>query len=420
MMRHFLLGLLSATTACTGSIGDMADDDLPPPATDVQIRVRDGITPIVGATVIFQGADESVIAELTTDATGTALAEMPEGGTLTVIRAYPAAVPPEEQKTTEVYTYVGVEPGDRLELGRPTDELAPPSAINVMVPETAAGTINVKTQCGSGSGTAPLIPITVRGCGAELALYVTDGDQSSFAKQTAYAELVDVSSEALLGNLTSTLTATNVVLGTTVVAEKRIEMNGWTLASSGEKRIDTEPATIDVPNLTDVDELQLTRITDATNRTQLVASRQPYVKGTTVIDGSVGLIPYVATPNYSPTGLSWVEAGPAQSQPNMVIATLTITRDLGGATPGANDVYIRAIVAPHAGSSLRMPMLPGTASMFNPGASDQIAGSLGLAQFSGDYVAARAKVFTGASILDAAPMNGRVILSYAGNTPPGL
>nr|MBA2545115.1 hypothetical protein [Deltaproteobacteria bacterium] len=153
---------------------------------------------------------------------------------------------------------------------------------------------------------------------------------------------------------------------------------------------------------------------------QLVASRQPYVKGTTVVDGSVGLIPYVTNPVYSPTGLSWVEAGPAQAQPNLVIATLTVTRDIGGGLPGPNDIYVRAIVAPHAGMSLRMPMLPGTAAIFNPGATDQIAGALGLAQFSGDYVAARPTVFTGTSILDAAPMNGRVVLSYAGSTPPSL
>jgi len=419
-MRHFIIGL-GLLSACTGSIGDMTgDDDLPPPATDVQIRIQDGNTPIVGASVIFQAADQSVIAELLTDATGTALAEMPEGGNLTVIRTYPLATPPDEQQPIEVYTYVGVEPGDRLELGRKVDELALPGAINVMVPETAQGTINVKTPCGSGQGQPPLIPITVRGCDPSLIVYVTDGDQSSFVKQAPYGDLVDVSGEALLGTLGSSLTATNVTLGTTVVSEKILEINGWELYASGEKRIDTESQTIDVPQLTNVDELQRTRITDTLNRSQIVAQRQPYVRGTTVVDGSIGLIPYIASPNYSPTGLSWVEQGPAQAQPNLVIATLTITRDLGGAPPGPNDIYVRAIVAPHAGSTLPMPMLPGTAAMFNPGATDQIAGSLGLVQFSGEYVAARPRVFAGASILDAAPANGRVVLSYTGNTPPSL
>ena len=197
-------------------------------------------------------------------------------------------------------------------------------------------------------------------------------------------------------------------------------MGGFTLYSSGEQRIDTEPATIDLPQLTNVDELQVTRITDAMGRTQMVAERKAYTKGTTVVDGSVGLIPYVASPNYSPTGLSWVEQGPAQAQPNMVIATLSVSRDLGGGIPGPNDIYVRAIVAPHAGSTLRMPMLPGAAAIFNPGATDEIAGSLGLAQVSGEYAAARPLVFTASSILDAAPANGRVILSYAGNNPPSI
>jgi hypothetical protein len=420
-MRTFFLGLL-ATTACTGSIGDMGgDDDVPPPATDVQIRVRDGNTAIAGVNVIFQAADETVIAEVITDATGTALAEMPEGGNLTVIRRYPPpATPEEELRPTEVYTYVGVEAGDRLELGAKIDELAPPSAINVMVPETAQGTITVNTSCGTGQGQAPLIPITVRGCNTSMTVYVMDGDQGSFVKQTAFSELVDVSSEPLLGTLASTLTATGVTLGTQVRAEKRIEMGGFQLFSTGERQIETTPATVDVPNLTGVDELLLTSITDVNNRRQLVAARQTYVKGTTVVDGSIGLIPYVENPNYSPTGLSWVEAGPAQAQPNMVLATLTITRDLGGLPPGADDIYVRAIVAPHAGTSLRMPMLSGLNAKFNPGATDQIAGAVGLVQFSGEYAAARPVVFTANNILDTAPMNGRVVLSYAGGTPPGL
>lgn len=419
-MRTLLIGIL-ATTACTGNIGDMGDDDVPPPATDVQIRVRDGMTPVAGVSVIFQAADETVIAEAVTDAAGIALAEMPEGGNLTVIRSFPPpATPEEELRPTQVYTYVGVEAGDRLELGNKIDEVAPPSAINVMVPETAQGTITVNTSCGSGQGQAPLIPITVRGCGSSLTVYVMDGDNGSFVKQAPFSELIDVSSENLLGELASTLTASGVTLGTQVRAEKRLEMGGLQLFSTGEQRIDETPATVDMPDLTGVDELVLSSTIDENNRRQMSAQRRPFVKGTTVVDGSIGLIPYVSDPNYSPTGLSWVEAGPAQAQPSMVIATLTITRDTGGLTPGQDDIYVRAIVAPHGGSTLRMPMLSGINARYNPGATDEIAGALGLVQFSGDYAAARPVVFTASNILDVAPMNGRAVLSYAGNTPPSL
>ncbi|MBA2545089.1 MAG: hypothetical protein H0V17_35930, partial [Deltaproteobacteria bacterium] len=262
-MRHLLLGLLLLPAACTGSIGDQGgDDDLPPPSTDVEIRIHDGNTPIAGVSVIFQATDESVIAEIITDATGTALAEMPEGGNLTVIRSYPPPVAPEtEQRPTEVYTYVGVEAGDRLELGHKIDAAALPQAINVQVPAEAPGTIKVTTPCGSGEGTAPLIPITVRGCDSSLAVYVMDGDQSSFVKQMPYSELVDVSTEALLGKLSSTITATNVTLGTTVNVEKRLEMGGFSIYSTGNQRIDTTPASVDVPNLSGIDELLLAQIT---------------------------------------------------------------------------------------------------------------------------------------------------------------
>jgi hypothetical protein len=418
-MRHLLLGLLLLPAACTGTIGDTTDDDdVPPPSSDVQIRIRDGNTPIAGVTVIFQASDESLIAELTTDATGTALAEMPEGGNLTIIRTYPLAIPPEVQLPAEVFTYVGVEPGDRLEAGRSTDELANPSAINVMVPEIAQGTISITTPCGSGQGTAPLIPITLRGCGASLPMYVTDGDGSSFAKLMPYSELVDVSSEPLLGKLSSTISATNVTLGTTVSVEKRLELSGFPLYSTGPKRVEATAATVDMPTLNNVDELLLTAITDGTNRTQMVSARKLYARGTTIVDGTVGLLPYLSDALYAPTGLSWVETGPALAQPDLVVATMTITRE--NALPSPTAVYIRAIVAPHTGGSLRMPVLPGAAAMFNPIATDEIAGAVGLAEITGDYAAARPTVFTASSILDTAPMDGRVVLTYAGNTPPGL
>ncbi len=423
-MRILSLVLFTAT-ACTGSIGNgngTGDDDPPvPPSTDVQIRVRDANTPVVGATVIFQNLDESLIAEVQTDATGTATAEMPAGGNLTVIRTFPLTLPVEESRKTEIYTYLSVEAGDRLELGDAVDELATPAAINVMVPDNGNNAnYTIKTPCGTGQGTGPLIPLTVRGCSSQLTVYVTDQDNSSFVKTMPYSNLVDVSTEALRGKLSSQILATNVTPGSQVIAEKRLVMGNFALFSSGEKRVDQTAQNVDLPTLTGIEELQLTRVVDPTNHAHMVAERKAYAQGTTSVDGSIGIIPSIETPNYSPTGLSWVEAGTGGAA-SVTLATLTITRDLGdGVPPGPNDVYIRSIVAPHTGATLRMPLLPGTGAQYNPGATDQIAGSLGIAQFTGDYAAARPVVFTAPSLFEVAPLGGRVVMSYTGNTPPGL
>jgi len=261
-----VLGAVSLVSACTGMIdaGNGSTTD----AVDVQIVVRDGALPQAGVQVIFQNADDTVVADLLTDAEGRAGVELPGGGNLTVIRTYPVPPEPAEPLPAEVYTYVGVSPGDRLVLVRPVSDQAPASAINVIVSKTAQGTVKVTTPCGSGQGTAPIVPVTIRG---------------------------------------------------------------------------------------------------------------------------------------------WVEASPGT--PDFVISSLAVTRG-GPATPG--NKYMRTTLAPYAGTSLRMPVLPGAAVVYNPAMGDQVDVSLGLAKVAGGYDAIRPAAFTVANLLDATPMNGQMTLSYAG------
>ena len=406
-------GLVSFLAACTGTLGEGGDDQPPPPppATDVQIIVRDGNAPQANVRVIFQNTDDSVLAEAVTGADGIAAAEMPTGGNLTVIRTYPPAVPPAVSRVPEIYTYVGVKAGDRLQLGRATSETMLPSAINVMVPTGAVGTVKVVTPCGSGQGTAPLVPITVRGCDAMVDFYVTDQDQSAFTKRAAYGENVDLSLEPLLGALAATVSATNVVPDTTVNVELRIVAGTFQLYSSGTKRVDQAPATVNLPNLMGVDQLVVASISGTAGR-QMVGKREPYSASPAIVDASAGLIPYVKTPDYAPTGISWTEEGTGTA--DVVLATINVTR----ATVGTE--YVRAIIAPHTGLSLRMPILAGVDAIYNPTTADQLAGAHGLVKVSGGYDAIRATAFTVSSLLELTPAAGTATLSYAGNTAPGI
>ena len=415
---RFQIGLVAVlASACTGSIDTGGDNPPPPPpVTDVQIVVQDAASPQANVRVLFQNADGSLIAEVATDTAGRAVSEMPNGGNLTVIRTFPMAVDPNLQRYPEIYSYVGIKAGDRLVLGNETDTLGSPGAINVKVPTGAQGTVTVLTSCGSGQGTAPNVAITTAGCPANLSFYITDANQDSLVAKAAYSSSVDISQGMLSQNLSTTLSAQNVLPGMSQVdAEVRIVDGTFALYSSTPKRIDAQNATINLPHVDGVDELVVATIR-ATDGTQLVADRRAYSPTPTIVDAGAGVIPYVTTPTYAPTGISWIEKGTGAA--DFVIATIDVTPGPQGG--GTLAPYRRVIVAPHSGTSLPLPRLVGADSIFNPTAGDQLAGTHGIVRATGGYDAARAHVFSVTSVVQTAPMGGMVTVSYAGNNPPTL
>lgn len=412
-MRHILVGLLLAASACTGTIDGSGggDDTTQPPSNDVQIRVRDGYTPQANVRVIFQDGADAVLADTLTDAMGVAKLEMATGN-VTVIRSYPPATPPAENRPPEVTTYVGVKAGDKLELGNPIAEGVTPGAIVVKVPELAKGTVKVITPCGSGQGTAPNIAITVTSCPPMMDFYVTDGDQSSFYKKAAYAENVDLALEPLSGNLAATIASTNVPANTAVSVEQRVVAGTFQLFSSGPKRVETNPTTVNVPNLTGVDQLVVSTISTNGRGTQMIGDRSAYAASPVIVDASAGIIPYVmGNPTFAPGSVTWVEEGTGTA--DAVIVILGVTR---GGPVSLDNEYVRTILAPHAGLTLRIPALPD--ALYNPTMGDQLAGRHALVGATGGYDAIRASAFTTANLVETAKLDGRVTLSYAGNNPP--
>lgn len=410
-----ILGLVLAT-GCTGSIegddGGGGGDDAPP-KNEVRIVVRDGFTAQAGVRVIFQNDDDTVVADMMTDATGTASAEM-SAGNVTVIRTYPVVSPPPPngQRVPEVYTYMGVKGGDLLQLANDKSDTAA-GAIVVKVPEGGNTNFKVTTPCGSGQGTAPNVAIAVGACPAMVGFYVTDGDNSSFFKMMPYAPAVDLSTEALLGTLTAQLSVTNVPANTQVNAEERVVTGMYTLFSSGEKRVDQTPANVNLPNIMGPDEMTIARIQTQGMGTQMVASRQPYAANPSIIDATAELIPYVmGNVEYKPASVTWTEAGTGTA--DAVLVMMDVTRNMPDPT-GLGAEYMRMIIAPHSGATLRVPQLPDPA--YNPQMMDQIAGSHGLVKATGGYDAIRMSGFASSSIVSAAPPNGKLTLSYSGNAP---
>ncbi|MBP9085652.1 MAG: hypothetical protein KBG15_06010, partial [Kofleriaceae bacterium] len=104
-----------------------------PPAIDanqvgvVKVTVERAGGPAASVPVAFQNADNSVVATspTSTDATGVASATMNPGGSVTVV--LPALTGP-SARPTEVFTFIGVKPGDELVVGRRTNLVSPSPA----------------------------------------------------------------------------------------------------------------------------------------------------------------------------------------------------------------------------------------------------------------------------------------------------
>ena len=401
----------SLLSACTGVVTNTGGDDMPPPpppVTDVKIVVHDATTPQAGVRVIFTNPDDSLVSDTMTGADGSATAELPNGGNLTVIRTYP--VDPQGKLTpSEVYSYVGVKAGDRLELGKAMDATATPAAINVVLPVTTTGPANIMTPCGIGQGAAPNVPITVKACDSMVDYYVTDQNNASFYKRLAYGPNADLSGEQLNEPLTATLTATNVDPTTQVSAELRIVAGNYQLFTTNPQRVDQTPANVDLPSVTGPDQLVVATISGPQG-TQMVTTRSVYAASPVTVDATSGLIPYMAAPAFTPASISWTETGPGTA--DLVIAVLRVAPDPANPNdPG----YVRAIVAPHTGLTLAVPLV--AVAMYNPTTTSQVTGAYGLASMTGGYDAVRPHAFTVDSLGVLAPAGGSATLSYADTAP---
>ncbi len=413
-MRNSALLACLLSTACTGVIntGDDPSGDPsgtpPPPSTSVELTVRDGQSPQPGVSVIFQHADGSLAAEVTTDASGVAATDLPDGGSITVIRSFPAVDAQTPPPPNEVYTYVGVKAGDHLALGRTTDAYGTASAVLVNMPTGTNGTVKVAAPCGGGQGTGPQVAITVHDCNAQIGIYAEDGGRSALFKRVAFGENIDLSMEQLVGPLTSTISAINVTPGTTVTVEERLGADGVSYYSTGAKRVDATLASVTLPPLHDMELLSLVTVS-GNGQTQVVANRAMYTSDTSTVDASAGLISSVTAVKYAAGDITWTEDGPGA---DAVLAALHVSPKAAGTDP-----YVRMILAPHGGPALTVPMLVGSAAAYNPVTGDQISTQLGLVQLTGGYDALRARGFADDQTAQLAPMNGSLTLSYAGSAP---
>ncbi|MBX3156127.1 MAG: hypothetical protein KF773_09020 [Deltaproteobacteria bacterium] len=402
-----VLASLVGAAGCVGSLegtGPGGDDDQPPPPPPppqlITVRVVDGTVPQPGVPVVFQKSDDTLVADTVTDADGLASADMPDGGNITVIRTA-------TEGPTRVFTYVGAQVGDKLELGRPTAS-GTPMLVNVRLP-TALQNANVMTPCGQAQG-GPTVALTLTGCPEQTVFYASNGNQS-FVKVAPVAPDISFLDEAVADNLTTTMRVLNLPPNTQSTMEGQLSMLGYRIFSTGQRNA-ANPQNVNYPNLGGVDQTTLVRVTMQQSQ-QMVSFHRKFLN-TQGVDVGPTMLPYIGPPTVDPSGVTWVEtpAGAATLSPDFVVARLNVT-PAGGLTP-----YVRSFVAPYSGTQLRFTQLPAAHAAYNAAAGDQVVATPGLVKIQGGYDGVRSTLFKHGSVLDAAPMDTSATLSYAGTTAP--
>jgi hypothetical protein len=162
--------------------------DAPMPLPVILTITRNG-APARQVRVYFQNADSSLVASVTTDATGTAQTVMDAGGYVTAINPFTTVIAEVTGGASpdELRTFSGVKPGDHLVLT--LNDPPPTLTVPVTVPVASNATrYEIDTPCGSGSvapgqgsGASPTGPVTLAGCSTTDFLVVVhqnnEGDQ---------------------------------------------------------------------------------------------------------------------------------------------------------------------------------------------------------------------------------------------------
>jgi hypothetical protein len=399
MTARLAIGFALVAAACTGDITSGGDDDIDPPVVEVSITVRDQGVPAPNITIVFQAPDGTLIADLKTDGGGVAKADMPDGGSVSVIRS----VLVEEIERQVVYTYVGVKPLDNLVFGRGT--LLDPAEVNVTVnvpPD--AGNVTIKTPCGQGAGAAPTVTLTLTGCATELDFFVENAAGDGFLARAPVAGLVDFTAQVFQPKNTTmlSLTAVPVDIQTTSIQKRLDTPAPFSVFSTGalSTRTTIEATT---PTLPTSEQVVIVTAVQGTSA-QMISNRQPFSATPSAIDVNAGLIVRTSATAVDPaTGnVTWLEVG--EGAPDFVTAMLVTTR--------GEQTFTRHVAAPYAGALLLVPPLPDPYLGLNWLAGDIVAANHQLVRATGGYDAMRGRLFAVGSTIDAAPMNGTTTVSY--------
>jgi hypothetical protein len=373
-------------------------------SSTVTVTITGAGTGTAGVHVYFQNADSSLVADVTTDASGNASAAMMAGGYATAIDPWFV------QGNHRLFTWSGVKPGDHLLLD---EGISSPTSININVNapyDATAGAVTYRlfTTCSysllgdtmnapASVGVNATINVDLLGCGALsdvlIVVYNDAGSPLDFLYATGVA-LVDQQTLDLTAGTYSPkgghdFTYNNVINNTTIlnITDTFMAPHGAIYQSSLTAQGNPAGTTQDMPHFTNAQDIIETTWSPPTPGVQNFVEWQAVADHTT--DFTAHMLPDYATyPAFDTTThtTTFTEATNGGATPDFVLSTITVSRP-------ADRAWDWYQLAPHA-TSVALPTLPTTIYDYNAASTDSVSrDELIIAKVPGGYDAARPLLF---------------------------
>ena len=413
-----LVGLSIAATAC-GSIVNNPDAT----GDDACITCADAVTfgsvkvfaisnngLVANADVIFQNADDSVVTTLKTNATGTVQADMLAGGSVTVI------LPPDPRGfVQQVFTWVGVKPGDELVTAAKPVVLPTKTPRVFNLPSAGVGVLyNVETECGRTLGSDnPSVTVQMdQGCTTSN-VFVTVRGVMPFAfyvpNLTIPAGVVDLRTrmyassknvETTISNAPSFLTGATISASLLAGKLKMTAPDATTVAFPTPLSPTTMAFAL-LPDVAGADGLYLINLERSSGAAQFFAERSSGDRYS--LDLAVAPLPWLLSApaiDFAAKAAVWTES--PNGNADMIFMEYQVAR------PAAGTQFRRQVISPYTRNRSRIPQLPPSAEAFNLLATDRdVSLSVQLAVFPGGFDAFRALAFTSAPYAERLSTRGR-------------
>jgi hypothetical protein len=363
---------------------DAAADAALPPPTRVRVVMYSGAFPVADVPVVFQRADDTIVADVKTGTDGVAEVELPEGGTtVSVLPTYSDGV-------LGVLTYHGVKPGDVLEVGSKYPERTFIDDVTLRLPPLPDGSrsYSVVQRCGT-SFDVQSSTVALRPCGSPTNFLVRDDNNHSFYTDLLAlrgGDTVDLTAAVFRGTRTITLRAENAPMPRFDFADLTTYTSDWLMQvsrnqSTSVRIVDhagaADFAIADVPTVDVTAELALPGPVAGIvlwNRRQ--APSLPFV-----FDFSQTGVAYIKDATYADNTVRWTEL---ETGGDLAYAIVILR------TPAdARRVQI-SLFGPKTGTSLRIPTFPAPYANRNRLPSDApLLFRAGIARATGGWDAVR-------------------------------
>ena len=386
---------------------DAAPDATPPDAMvqPVTVTIYDPSTgaPSSGLPVAFLNADNSVVLEVTTDSTGSASAVMTALGSVTVGAAQVGD--DNNGNPGNVYTWLGVKPGDVLIANRPA---TPSSASTITINVTTAtfsdpNTSDYETQifCSDGEefnsdvtdGGPTAIMISSLCTSAAFFVYAEDGDSDEIGVVYQGSTALTDGANITIGDFTA---ADNISLMATDLPRVRLETafqlaDGFNGLGSGVgtdgivSQSGTATATLQLATLPNIDALSNYQFNDNALDTSFnILGRAPSSTTMFSLDFTALMMATVQSePSYdmASSTFSWSESAGTD---DMAVIQIENSSD------DASRDFVWTIVGPDTSASFTVPTLPTSLTGFNILSTDsQSFDDAWTVQMTGGYDAIR-------------------------------